>query len=250
MVRNIQPHRVERLRRIDLMLATGGHTFQEMAEKEQVDVATIVTDVEFIRTNWWVDRETKRTEQTRAERLRELEYLKRLSLESFTISRKIETTQDTSFIDVPCPECEGTGNGTGKGGICIGCEGKKFETVERTITKTEGKPGDVAFLNTALSIVKEMCRLEALYKETIHLHRHQLHGDVNVNHDINRPTVDYSDADPELLLQLMDVQTKIEYSVQEKRRLEVAADDAARVLDVRSFKAAAPPNPDAPEAAE
>ena len=201
----ISSDRFERLQKLNSLFAQGGYTMTELASRFGVTPAIIARDRDFIRDNWWREEENKKTRDKRLQRLKELEQVKRLALESYHRSRQDREELTTRYDKTLCEEC----NGTGKlpKCTCLNCEGIGYVTEEIITRKVSGTPGDAAFLNVAKSVVVEMCKLEALHKQPELKVQHVISGGVRHSVDIEQR---YKDVDPELVIQAKAALARLE----------------------------------------
>lgn len=233
-----------RRRRLDVVLARGGYTAVELGSMFNVSEVIIEEDIQFIEQNWWARREGTRTADVRARRLRELEYVRRLALESYERSRKDETVTTTEFVDEECDDCGGTGSG--KFGVCLGCEGRKFKTKEINKTEVHGTPGDPAFLSVAVQVSKELCKIDGVYEVTQKHIKHTVAGHVSHEHAVGdgQAAIDYSKADPELVLKARLALRKLEVAAKASRAAEARADLDGGVVEGRVTPPVLPPPDD------
>ena len=187
--------RFERLQKLNQLFAQGGYTLTELAARFGVSVGTIASDRKYIMEKWWSEEESEKTREKRLRRIKELEQIKRLALESYYRSRMDREEVTTKYDRVPCPECYGTGKLPKC--KCLECEGTGYKIEEVVFRKVAGTPGDAQFLQVAKSATVELCKIEALYKQPSVKVQHVVSGGVRHSVDLEEK---YSDVDPELIL--------------------------------------------------
>lgn len=154
--------RFKRLQALNPLFAQGGYTLSELAARFGVGIDAIAEDRDYIMDNWWREEEHEKTKDKRLQRLKELEQLKRLALESYHRSRHDKEEITTRFDKKPCEECGGTGRLPKC--RCLNCDGIGYNTEEVVLRKISGQAGDASFLRVAVTCVTEMVKMEALYK--------------------------------------------------------------------------------------
>ncbi len=185
-----------RLQALNPLLAQGTYTMQELATRFGVNINVICGDRDYIYENWWKSEHREEVEDERARRIKELEYIKRLALESYFRSRQDHEETTTRYDKRICEECEGTGKLPKC--TCINCEGLGYVMEEIITRKISGQAGDNAFLQTARAITLDVCKMQALFKNPEVKVQHVVSA--NVHHTVALEEK-YEDVDPELILQ-------------------------------------------------
>jgi len=126
---------------------------------------------------------------------------------------------------VPCEECGGTGKLPKC--KCIACEGLGFVNEEVISRKVQGQPGDAAFLNVAKEVVKEMCRLEALYKQPDVKVQHVVSGELEYAHRFDG----YEGVDPEKLLAAKRALDELEMTTVDGEVVQIAEEKEVESSD-------------------
>lgn len=192
----ISRERYVRLQELNPLLATGTYTLSELATRFGVTTGVIVHDRDYIYENWWKSEHREEVAEARLQRVKELEYIKRLALESYQRSRKDKTEVTTRYDKKECEECKGTGKLPKC--ICIACEGTGFVMEEVVTRKVAGQAGEGGFLETARKVTMDICKLEALFKDPGVMVQHVISADVRYSVELETK---YSDVDPELIIQ-------------------------------------------------
>ncbi len=188
--------RYDRLQKLNHLLAQGTYSMDELATRFGVGKQTILNDTNYIYQKWWVSEHREEVRDARLQRVKELEYIKRLALESYSRSRKDKEQVVTRYEKEECEECGGTGRLPKC--KCIACEGIGYTLAEVVSRKVEGQAGDNAFLETARKVTMDICKLEALFKQPEVKVQHVISGDVRHTVDLEEK---YRDVDPELILE-------------------------------------------------
>ena len=201
--------RLDRLRKLNPILSTGGYILTELSARFGVSMVQIQQDRKYIERNWWREEENTKTKPMRRKREIELEYLKRLAIESYHISRQDKEEITTAYDKRKCVECEGTGRLPKC--RCLNCEGLGYVLDERITRKVVGQAGDAAFLGKAIDCVKEMIQLRGLRIEVPK--KLKMDADVGVQHTHTIDVERYKNVDPELLLQAMGAISQVENQI-------------------------------------
>lgn len=190
----ISKERFERLSKLNPLFAQGGYTLSELATRFGITTTQVAADRDYIMENWWREEENEKTRDKRLQRIKELEQVKRLALESYYRSRQDDEEITTRYDKKPCEECHGTGRLPKC--KCINCEGIGYVTEEIITRKVKGRPGSAEFLSVAKACVTEICKIEALYKRPELKVQHVITGVVRHGLDEER----YRDIDPNLVI--------------------------------------------------
>lgn len=187
--------RYARLTKLNPLLAQGGYTLSELADRFGVTVPTIGADRDYIVKNWWASERSEEVKELRLQRIKELEQIKRLAMESYHRSRQDSEKITTKYDKVQCEEC----NGTGKLPLCkcLNCDGTGYVNEEVVLREVKGQAGDSSFLGIAHKCVTEICKLEALYASPEVKVQHVVSGEVRHTAALEEK---YKNVDPELIM--------------------------------------------------
>jgi hypothetical protein len=202
--------RYVRLQKLNPLLAQGTYTLTELAARFGVSTPIIMGDRDYIYENWWKSEHREEVAELRLQRVKELEYIKRLALESYHRSRQDKEEVTTRYDKVECDECKGTGRLPKC--KCIACEGLGYVMEEIITRKVTGSPGDCAFLELARKTTMDLCKLEALFKDPEVKVQHVVSADVR--HSV-RLEEKFADVDPELILQAKIALARLEQAAKE-----------------------------------
>lgn len=150
-----------RIRRIEEMLLRGITSYEEMASAFGVESSIIASEVKDIRARW---RQSagENTEELRALRVKQVEKLAQLALNSYDRSRM--DSEEFTITEKICDNCSGKGlirtEGVGNS-ECASCGGLGKNVVETT--RIKGQPGDPAWLRVAKECIVEAARMEGSY---------------------------------------------------------------------------------------
>lgn len=198
--------RYARLTKLNSLLAQGGYSLTELANRFGVTVTTISVDRDYIIKNWWSSERSEEVRELRLQRIKELEQIKRLALESYHRSRQDAEKITTRYDKVQCDEC----NGTGKLPLCkcLNCDGTGYVNEETILREVKGQAGDSSFLAIAHRCVAEMAKMEALYAAPEVKVQHVVSGEVRCTSLDDK----YADADPEDLIAVKAAFARLEGS--------------------------------------
>ena len=202
----LSPQRMDRLAKLNPILAIGGYTLQELSARFGVSTKQISNDRIYIEQNWWPVEQSQKTKAIRRRREIELEQLKRFAIESYKRSRQDKEEITTSYDKRTCTECGGTGKLPKC--RCLNCEGLGYVLDEKVTRKVSGQAGDASFLNSAINCVVQMIKLRGLQIEVVK--KHVLNGAVGVEHTYVDPNR-FRDVDPELVLEARGAIARIEH---------------------------------------
>ena len=192
---SITLERYSRLRKLNPLLAQGGYTLAELADRFGVSTNVIHADKEYIFENWWKTERQQEVQLLRVQRIAELEQIKRLALESYHRSRQDAEKITTKYDKVQCEEC----NGTGKLPLCkcLNCDGTGYVNEEIVLREVKGQAGDSSFLGIAHKCVAEIAKMEALYASPEVKVQHVVSGEVRHTAALEEK---YKNVDPELIM--------------------------------------------------
>ena len=226
--KGLTKERYERLNKLNVLLAQGGYSMPELARRFGVADPVIYADRTYIMENWWKDREEHDTTVMRLHRVKELEQLKRLALESYYRSREDKSETTTSYEKKTCEECDGTGRLPKC--KCIACDGLGYAMEEKVITKVSGRAGSAEFLHEARACVQEIAKLEALYKIPEQRNVHIFSGAVAHTHvQLEKK---YAGVDHELILRAKVAMALLEEAAERNKLvLENSGRNTREVVD-------------------
>ncbi len=199
-----------RLQKLNSLFASGSYTLTELATRFGVSVPVILGDRDYIYENWWKSEHREEVAEARFQRVKELEHIKKLALESYFRSRQDKEEVTTRYDKVECEECKGTGRLPKC--KCIACEGLGYVIEEVVTRKIAGQAGDCAFLETARKVTLDICKLEALFKDPEVKVQHVVSA--NVRHSVQLEER-FAGVDPELILQAKVALARLEQASKE-----------------------------------
>lgn len=206
----ISRERYVRLQQLNPLLASGSYTITELANRFGVNPGIIHADREYIYENWWKSEHREEVADARLQRVKELEHIKKLALESYHRSRQDKEEVTTRYDKTICDECQGTGKLPKC--TCIACEGLGYVMEEVITRKIAGQAGDCSFLETARKVIIDICKLEALAKDPEIKVQHVVSGDVRHSVELEKR---FTDVDPELIIQAKLALARLEQASKE-----------------------------------
>ena len=120
-----------------------------------------------------------------------------LALASYDRSRKDAEITTTTYREVRCRDCKGTGQVSER--KCITCKGTGTLTKEDVKKKVYGQAGDPAFLRTFKECVVEAAKLEGVYPRIDTKHKPQDHTTVPSQH-LHLHGLDLTKCSPQAIL--------------------------------------------------
>lgn len=192
---SISIERYARLCKLNPLIAQGGYSTNELADRFGVTSQVIILDKRYIIENWWKSERQEEVKELRLQRIKELEQIKRFALESYHRSRQDSEKITTKYDKVQCEEC----NGTGKLPLCkcLNCDGTGYVNEEVVLREVKGQAGDSSFLGIAHKCVAEIAKMEALYASPEVKVQHVVSGEVRHTAALEEK---YKNVDPELIM--------------------------------------------------
>lgn len=192
---SISIERYARLCKLNPLFAQGGYSNSELADRFGVTPAVIALDRRYVMEHWWKSERQEEIRELRLQRIKELEQIKRLALESYHRSRQDAEKITTKYDKVQCEEC----NGTGKLPLCkcLNCDGTGYVNEEVVLREVKGQAGDSSFLGIAHKCVAEIAKMEALYASPEVKVQHVVSGEVRHTAALEEK---YKNVDPELIM--------------------------------------------------
>jgi DnaJ-class molecular chaperone len=206
----ISRERYVRLQKLNPLLASGAYTLAELANRFGVNPGVIYADREYIYQNWWKSEHREEVAEARLQRIKELEHIRKLALESYHRSRQDKEEVTTRFDKKECDECGGSGKLPKC--TCIACEGLGYVMEEVMTRKVQGQPGSCEFLEEARKITIDICKIEALFKDPEVKVQHVVSGDVKHSVELEKR---FTDVDPELIIQAKLALARLEQASKE-----------------------------------
>jgi len=184
-----------------------GQPLAELATRFGVTNTTIHADINYLLRTWLKD-EIKGVARAKMVALRRLELSAAKALDAFERSQQSIEKIVTTYKNVRCDACKGTGFVPDTVDWCDECKGEGFVVREEVVRTLVGQAGDAALLGEFRKAVETMSKIRNLFPQQ------KVFMDQRKQLQVNQTlTIDYTKAPADVLLEARRVLQKLSDSM-------------------------------------